>query len=232
VGGLDVTVDGYLINLRDQLVLSENIQASSAPNSTVAADVTRILAPYSVTAARFFINGVRSQAKGIDLVAHYRLNTSGAGTFDLTAAGNVNKIELKRVPSSTAVLNSFPLFARQRQLSLTEGTPGEKVAGTVDWSLRQWGATARVTYYGNVIQPGTSPAADIPTGRHAITDLEVRYTLRRGPSLALGVQNLFDVYPDRVPGNLNAPSGLLGFPFYSPFGFNGRYLYARLGVNF
>jgi len=24
---------------------------------------------------------------------------------------------------------------------------------------------------------------------------------------------------------------VLGFPYYSPFGFNGRYLYARLGVN-
>lgn len=232
LGGLDVTVDGYLIKLRDQLVLSENIQASSAPSPAVAAQVRTILAPYNVTAARFFINGVRSEAKGIDLVAHYRLHTAGAGVFDLTAAGNVNKVELKKVPSSTAVLNSFPLFARQRQLSLTEGTPGEKVSGTVDWSLKDWGATARVTYYGNVVQPGTTAASDIPTGKHAITDLELRYTLGRGPSLAVGVQNLFDVYPDRVPGNLNAPSGLLGFPFYSPFGFNGRYLYARLGVNF
>lgn len=232
LGGLDVTVDGYLIKLRDQLVLSENIQASSAPSPAVAAQVRTILAPYNVTAARFFINGVRSEARGIDLVAHYRLHTAGAGVFDLTAAGNVNKVELKKVPSSTAVLNSFPLFARQRQLSLTEGTPGEKVSGTVDWSLKDWGATARVTYYGNVVQPGTTAASDIPTGKHAITDLELRYTLGRGPSLAVGVQNLFDVYPDRVPGNLNAPSGLLGFPFYSPFGFNGRYLYARLGVNF
>lgn len=232
LGGLDLTVDGYLIRLRDQLVLSENIQASSAPNPIVAAQVAKILAPYNVTAARFFINGVRSEAKGIDVVAHYRLNTAGAGIFDLTAAGNVNKIELKKVPSSTAVLNSFPLFARQRQLSLTEGTPGEKVSGTVDWSLRDWGATARVTYYGNVVQPGTTPAADLPTGKHAITDLELRYTLPHGPSLALGAENLFDVYPNRVPANLNAPSGLLGFPFYSPFGYNGRYLYARLGVNF
>jgi iron complex outermembrane receptor protein len=25
-------------------------------------------------------------------------------------------------------------------------------------------------------------------------------------------------------------TGLVGFPYYSPFGFNGRYLYARVGV--
>jgi iron complex outermembrane receptor protein len=102
----------------------------------------------------------------------------------------------------------------------------------VHWSLRYFGATARVTYYGNVVQPGTTPAADIPTGKHAITDLEVRYGGKRGLQLALGAQNLFDVYPDRTPGNLNGPSGLVGFPFYSPFGFNGRYLYGRVGFNF
>ena len=60
----------------------------------------------------------------------------------------------------------------------------------------------------------------------------MRYQPHTGPQLAVGVQNLFDVYPDRVPGNLNANSGLLGFPFYSPFGFNGRYIYGRVGVNF
>ena len=113
---------------------------------------------------------------------------------------------------------------------MTEGTPGEKVAGTVDWSLRDFGATARVTYYGDVNQPGTTEAADVHTGSHAITDLELRYTPKLLPQLAIGVQNLFDVYPNKTLGN--APSGLVGFPFYSPFGFNGRYLYGRISVNF
>jgi iron complex outermembrane receptor protein len=137
------------------------------------------------------------------------------------------------VPTSTSTLNPAPtLFARNRLLTMTEGTPGEKIAGTVDWSLRDFGATARVTYYGNVTQPGTTPAADVQTGKHAITDLEFRYTPNRLPQFAVGVQNLFDIYPDREPGNLNAPSGLVGFPFYSPFGFNGRYIYGRVSVNF
>ena len=82
---------------------------------------------------------------------------------------------------------------------------------------------------------GTTAAAavnDIHTGKHVITDLEVRYAPAHGPQLAVGAQNLFDVYPDRVPGNLNANSGVLGFPYYSPFGFNGRYVYGRIGFNF
>lgn len=226
-GGFDLTVDGYYIRLRDQLGLSENISATFSPA------VAALLAPFNVSAARFFINGLASWTKGVDVVGHYRLRSSGAGVFDFTLAGNVNKVKVTRVPTSTSTLNPAPtLFARNRLLTMTEGTPGEKIAGTVDWSLRDFGATARITYYGNVTQPGTTPAADVQTGKHAITDLEFRYTPNRLPQFAVGVQNLFDIYPDREPGNLNAPSGLVGFPFYSPFGFNGRYIYGRVSVNF
>jgi iron complex outermembrane receptor protein len=40
---------------------------------------------------------------------------------------------------------------------------------------------------------------------------------------------VFDEYPDFVPGTLNS-NGVLGFPYYSPFGFNGRYGYARVSL--
>ncbi|MFZ3482252.1 TonB-dependent receptor plug domain-containing protein [Sphingomonas sp. 3-13AW] len=222
-GGFDLTVDAYRIHIRDQLGLSENIAAT---NPAVAA-----LLPPDVQAARFFINGLASTTKGIDAVAHYRLRTAAAGSFDFTIAGNVNDIKVTRVPTSTSTLNPAPtLFARSRILTLEEGTPREKVTGTIDWSLDQLGALARVTYYGDVNQPGTTEAADIHTGRHAITDLELRYQATKGPQFAIGVNNLFDVYPDRtIPANNT--TGVVGFPYYSPFGFNGRYLYARAGLN-
>ena len=184
-----------------------------------------------MSAARFFINGLASTTRGIDAVAHYRWRTTGAGTFDFTVAGNINDVDVTRVPTSTAVLNPAPtLFARSRILTLEQGTPREKVTGTIDWSLDRLGALARVTYYGNVIQPGTTSAADVPTGRRAITDIELRYTADRGVQLGLGVSNLFDVYPQQQIAANNS-TGVLGFPYYSPFGFNGRYLYARAGVN-
>ncbi|MET3473011.1 iron complex outermembrane receptor protein [Novosphingobium sp. 1529] len=47
----------------------------------------------------------------------------------------------------------------------------------------------------------------------------------------LGANNLLDFYPDKVPVSLLATNGGVAFPFFSPFGFNGRFLYARLGVN-
>ncbi len=232
-GGFDLTVDAYSIRIRNQIGLSENITQNASQSAAVNAEIARLLATTNTgaAAARFFINGLASTTKGIDAVAHYRWRTESAGAFDFTLAGNINTIDVTRVPTSTATLNPAPtLFARSRILTLEQGTPGEKITGTIDWSLDKLGALARVTYYGDVNQPGTVSTADVHTGRHAITDLELRYAAPKGAQIGLGVSNLFDVYPDRQSAANNS-TGVLGFPYYSPFGFNGRYLYARVGLN-
>ena len=59
--------------------------------------------------------------------------------------------------------------------------------------------------------------------------LELRYQPKTGVQLALGASNLFDTYPRKTPTYLDT-TGVVGFPYYSPFGFNGRYLYVRAGL--
>jgi iron complex outermembrane receptor protein len=47
--------------------------------------------------------------------------------------------------------------------------------------------------------------------------------------VTVGADNLFDTYPDpTIAANTN--SGILPFSGIAPFGFNGRYLYAKLTV--
>jgi iron complex outermembrane receptor protein len=224
-GGFDFTVDAYRIDIRDQLALSENLLAS---NATVAP----ILAPFGVGGARFFINGIRSRAQGIDVVAHYRIRTEGAGQFDLTAAGNYNEVTLREVPVATGALTGVTLFSSQRITSLERGTPRFKGTLNADWSKDTLGATLRVSYYGNVIEPAPNLVDYSNTGKHVLVDLEGRVKLFGMANLAVGVNNLFDVYPDPISttnGN-NYNAGATAFPYYSPFGFNGRFLYARVGV--
>ena len=234
-GGFDLTIDAYQIRLRNQLALSENITGSPTSTDPVSRQIAQLLASTNTgaTAARFFINGLRSRVRGIDAVAHYRLPTDGAGTFDFTLAGNLNQTKVARssIPAGTGTINPAPvLFARSRILTIEQGTPGQKVTGSIDWSLDKLAITARATYYGDVNQPGTTPAADIHSGRHTITDLELRYQALKGAQFALGVNNLFDVYPDYTIAANNS-TGVVGFPYYSPFGFGGRYVYARLGLS-
>ena len=110
--------------------------------------------------------------------------------------------------------------------------------------------TARTTRYGKVVAPGAAaPLApnqtsltefgpdDIFLGAKWITDLEARWKPGRF-EVAVGANNLFDVYPDRSPfGPRPASIGgfypvnqeFIAFSIFSPFGFNGRYLYGRVG---
>ncbi|HEY1073335.1 TonB-dependent receptor [Brevundimonas sp.] len=224
LGNFDLTVDAYKITIEDQIVLSELINRSFSPQ------VAGLLDPLGVQAARFFLNGVTTETEGVDVVGRYRLRTESAGDWDFTVAANVNDVSVTKLPTSSSVLNPVPtLFARSRILTIEEGTPDTKVSASADWSQGRWGATARATYYADVLQPGSAPANDYSTGAKTTLDLEGRFQVTDRVGLAVGVDNVFDEYPDFVPATLNS-NGVLGFPFYSPFGFNGRYGYARLSV--
>jgi iron complex outermembrane receptor protein len=228
-GGFDLSVDAYRIKIRDQLALSDNL----GTGVNTSPQITALLAPFNVTAARFFVNGLRSTTKGIDLVAHYRLNTPSAGNFDFTVAGNLNDVKLTRVPTGTGTVTVPALFGQQRIVALEDGTPGQKLTGQVDWSKSGFGGLVRATYYGSVTQPASSLVDYVETGKHVIVDAELRAPIFGKSNVAVGVNNLFDVYPDRVPDTnvANYNNGGTAFPYYSPFGFNGRFLYARVNLS-
>jgi iron complex outermembrane receptor protein len=225
LGDFDLTVDAYQIDIEDQIVLSELINRSFSPQ------VAALLDPLGVQAARFFLNGVDTTTRGVDVVGRYRLSTEDYGDLDLTVAANFNDVEVTRTPTSSSVLNPVPpLFARSRIETIQQGTPDTKVSGGADWAYGRWGITARATYYASVTQPGTTAASDYSTGDKTVVDFEGRFQPNDRVTLALGVDNAFDEYPEAVPASLNS-NGVLGFPYYSPFGFNGRFVYARIGLS-
>jgi len=226
-GAFDLTVDAYRIELEDQIALSENINKAALP-----APLQALLNGINIdlSGARFFLNGVDTVTKGVDVVGRYRLPTETVGDFDFTLAANFNDTKVVAVPTSGTLPPAVALFGRNRILTIEEGAPAEKIVGSADWDLGRWGATFRATYYGDVNQPGSAPANDLHTGDKTVLDLEGRVKLTSAATFAVGADNLLDEYPDYAPANLNS-NGLIGFPFYSPFGFNGRYLYARLSLN-
>ncbi|WP_293677251.1 TonB-dependent receptor [uncultured Phenylobacterium sp.] len=234
-GPFELTVDAYRIEIDNRIVLSENIQGSPTGSPTAVAIFNLINPPGSsgLGAARFFINGVETTTKGVDIVGRYRLDTATAGRFDFTLASNFNDTDVTRIPT-TAVLSGLPvppiLFDRGNRLTFEEGTPDQKHTAAVDWSNGPMGASLKAIYYGDVLVPNNSPTLDYDVGRHVVVDFEARYETSIGVNLAVGVNNLFDEYPNKTPTIVNT-NGPIGFPSYSPFGFNGRFLYARVGYH-
>ena len=135
---------------------------------------------------------------------------------------------------------------------MEEGTPDSKVIATLDWKIpvrtASTGLSLRATRYGEVTEPGLpASAAEVPTLRDLVLDPTwlIDLTLQAGffhdkLGFAIGADNLFDQYPNRTPiarpnpagGTVNLDStNAVAFSRYSPFGFNGRFLYARATYN-
>ena len=232
-GAFELTVDGYKIDVKDRIVLSETLQGNpAAAPGTNGRVIYDLLAPYGSNAARFFINGVDTDTVGVDVVARYRIVDDQAGTFDLTAAGNINDVEVKRTPVTTTLPTPTSLFARQARLRFEDGTPKQKLTLQGDWKKEAWGATVRTTFYGDVLSPGTlaDGSADNNTGDRGLVDLEARYTFPVGLTASVGADNVFDVYPRQIIPSQNTTSAS-PFSSFSPFGFSGRFVYGRLAYN-
>ncbi|RIA46797.1 iron complex outermembrane receptor protein [Hephaestia caeni] len=236
IAGLSLTADYYNIKVRDRVTLTENLQGADVVTILQNAGIN------NVTSARFFVNGVDTRTQGIDIVGTYHLPDTGFGSVTLTAGYNYNKTKI----TDRASLPSLPgliLFGRTESLRLTHGQPRDKINLSADWSLDRFGITARTNRYGKVLSPGGSNdlavgpgdgPADYTLGAKWITDIEGRVTLVDGLQVAVGADNVFDVYPDHVPvgGAFGTAGYYLPYSSFSPFGFNGRFLYGRLSINY
>jgi iron complex outermembrane receptor protein len=257
--GFTVTADWYHIKIKDRVVFSEILGVNGTGNvpatgNAVAALLQSLGFP-QVGAGRFFLNGIDTRTRGLDIVAAYNWRTASFGRWNLSAAYNRNKTKIVDRAPAPGALSTIPnliLFGRTESLRFTHGQPRDKIVLSADGDLGKFGVTARTTRYGKVVSPSASlpPAPnqfdvdtflsdDIFLGRKWITDLELRWKPGGGAELALGSNNLFDVYPDRSPFGVRPDGGVypvnqLYFPYstFSPFGFNGRFVYGRASITF
>ncbi len=160
-------------------------------------------------------------------------------------AHNLNRTDAGYVQEGTAELPDVVLFGRQNLLRITKGTPSNKLILDAAWSYPLGGtvleADAKGTRYGAALSPGSAltdaaydanPSAnpDLWINAAWIADLEVAAEIGDHMRFALGADNVFDKYPSILPAALNT-SGSASFSAFSPFGFNGRFLYARVNYH-
>ena len=245
---LNITVDAYQVEIDDRIVVTENLGAFGTPAQNTAVRNVLIAAGFpSVTAARFFINGIDTRTRGLDVVGTYRLPLGGLGDLGLTAGFNYNKTKVTGNTAQQGALSQIPglvLFGRQETLRIERGQPRTKINLGLDYDGGPVGATVRTTRYGKVLGGGSEPFLDLALEPEWVTDLEVRLTANETFDFAVGANNVFDVYPDNVQRgqgtdpvtgaarNYPATNYALPFSAFSPFGFNGRFLYGRATIKF
>jgi iron complex outermembrane receptor protein len=230
-GGFSLTLDAYWIKIKNRIVLSDILTQANVINLFKAGGIN------DIGGVRFFTNGVDSETKGVEAVGAYRWRPDPAwGSFDFTGSLSHNETKLTRVQGTPALsaLNPAPNFLPHfRTATLTDGQPRWKGSFVVDWTKGPLGVTAKAMYYGKLLQPANNnnAAGDYTLQPKTLIDLEARYDFGRGFEGAIGADNLLDTYPTTPPYILNgvtiSSNGVGAFPEYSPFGFQGRYLYVR-----
>ena len=227
---LNLSIDLYQIKIDNRIVLSSNLATSSARvhNYLVANGVTDL----NYSGIAYFTNAVNTRTRGVDLVGSYLFDLGNAGSLQTTLSYNYNKNKVTDVKANPAVLNALGLnlkrIDRRDQFGLlADTTPRSKLILSSLYNVGHWGVSGALTRYGSFTSYNSTTATlDQKFGSKWLLDLAVNYNLERW-TFTLGADNVFNTYPDRViPANDN--NGTLPYSVFSPFGFNGAYVYGKL----
>jgi len=252
--GLTFSFDYYQIDIENRIVLTENLVATrtnGVPSGTNPgrgiAEILNAAGFNSISAARFFINGIDTRTKGFDVIAAYRFDLGEAGRLSLTAGYNWNKNEITGRNDTPGALNQVPgivLFGRTESLRIERGQPKDKLNLGLDYDWNWLGITLRGNRFGEVLSPGADAFNDLVIEPSWVIDTEVRVEPFTGLQIALGANNLFDQYPTQLPTgrgvdpvtgaarNYSPNNYYLPYSSFSPYGFNGRFVYGRISYKF
>ncbi|MFT3756689.1 MAG: TonB-dependent receptor [Pseudoxanthomonas sp.] len=225
---LYVTVDAYQIDIDDRIVLSSNLNiAGNAAAQALLAN----LGITNVTSARYFNNAIDTRTQGVDVVGSYAIPLS-ASTLNLTASYNYNKTEVTRIAPNPAALDALGAnlerMGRDERGRIEEATPRDKFALNANWNLAHWDFNAGATRYGEFVnRHATVPAQDQTFSAKWTLDLSANFKPSDSWTVTVGADNALDEYPDESI-YANSTFGLMPYSLYSPFGFNGRYVYGRV----
>jgi len=232
------TLDVFQIKINHRILLSATFD-DSVTQALLAANGFA-----NISGIQYFTNGIDTRTRGIDLTGSLRM-AAGQGTVDWTAAANYTKNKILRTDPLPAALDTTGastetgIIDSVTYIGITAERPDWRGTLTGEYNLGRVHALVRGSYYGKFssAQPGYCDLCRDTYGAKALFDAEIGYRFA-SIDLALGVRNLFDTYPDQpksltiVDGvntakDYNNNFGVFPWAAASPFGYNGRYLYAR-----
>ena len=255
IKNFNITVDAYLVKVKDRVVLSGQFDAS---DTTLNPNFIDALNTYRASYAQFFANAVNTTNKGVDMVIEYK-KFSEKHLFRATIAGNIQDMTIDKI-NVPDKLNDTPLHRQtflsdREQAFILASAPKTKFALSAEYGINSISFGTRLTYFGKVTILGYGEDAlginpQVPTDLDAsvyvpdryvysgkmVTDLFVTYKFTKALKLNVGVDNLFGVHPDLAVVKSakywafnNEPAG----PWDAvQMGGNGMRLYARLGISF
>ncbi len=250
---LTATLDVYRILIHNRIVASGNIYGTGNPNGALgdsaaveAALINFIgagaLAGDTMTGINLFANGLNTRTDGLEFVLNYAENYGVFGHMDWSLSGSLNETNITKVQASPAPIAPQTLYDTTALSIIQSASPKVRIIAGALWTYHRLTVNLRETAYGDSSERTFGDDGVLYTSKidpTAITDLEFAYHLPHDLRVAIGANNLFNQFPDRLNpalvasyrmANDNAAVGR--YPDFSPFGINGGYYYGRVTYSF
>ncbi len=228
---LNITVDGYLTDVDDAIVMSNELGGEF---------IEGLLQPFGASAIRFFSNAINIRSYGLDLNVNWRKFFGEGQLFETVWSTNWSQVKarcedkartscVKVNPVLVGEVGEFDIYGESDIAFLEEGRPDFRSVLKLRYStgILRFGLGAN--YYGEqqeLTAVGVGGAPDEFRTLTAKVTLDADATVKINDNLRLtvGAENLLDNFPTRF----NTFGGIFTYRDSSGMGFNGRYLYTRL----
>lgn len=165
--GLTITMDGYMVKVKDRIVLSGLFDKDDA---TLPTAFTSQLAAIGVQTAQFFSNSVNTTNYGLDIVIDYTKKI-GKNNLKVLLAGNLQKMKVDKVNIPAALDDSYrhrkTFFSDREEAFLLASAPNAKFNFSLQYAIGKIGFGTNINYFGNMKSLGfgwTGLASAVGTG--------------------------------------------------------------------
>ncbi len=221
-GPFKLTADYFRVDVSNRLALSQAFTLTDDERSLLLSE--GIASAGTLASFRFFINDFSSRNQGIDLVSTYSPSALDGNTvFSFT----LNY-------THTQLTEESKLLTAGDVLGLQRGVPRVRWNAAVTQRVGRVGLLGRLNYFGSWVDHFDArfvrgAASPLLEGRY-IVDLEGSIGLTKALRLAVGGQNVFNTFSQRM----DLFAQIFGLPYsqFTPWGLSGGYYYARLNYSF
>lgn len=203
-----------------------------------------------------FNNSLDTRTRGVDWVTTYNMGFDW-GSIDWTLAANFNDTKVLGVKAAPASLGGATMYSATALSNLETDSPDYRINLTARINMGDFTLTIRESMYGP--QHTLSSVSGLPQAvqseldlvslngatyykneidRLSMTNVELSYAPTDKLRLSVGMDNIFNVYPDKTPSAVwnyneeryanNSRAYLTG----SPVGYFGSRWFAKMGYNF
>ena len=251
---LSITVDGYIVKIKDRIVLTGQF---SADDSTLNPALTDLLNSNGIQQAQFFANAVNTTNRGIDIVFDYN-HVFDKNHLRFTLTGNLQHMAIDKINYPPLLGDTYlhrqTFYSDREQKFLLASAPNSKFSFNAEYGYDKFSIGTRLTYFGKIDLDGLGDDAigfnDTATGSDTnatpistndagtgtvpnvyiysakvITDGYISLKLSKTAKLSLGVDNIFNVHP-----SLSVSKGAVGYSSYNNEG-GGPFDAVQMGEN-